>query len=450
MLKEYRYSGISLSGKTIQGIVLVHNSSTAKKLVNQLAVKHKLKINSILPKKNFIYNVKLPNGKKIKGKQSAYTKQEVANALARIGYHNAKILPVLLDFKPKPSSADIMMFVNLSSFLLKEKMTYDKILHMLSDEQTNSALKETLRNIEAELKAGKEGSEVFSRYQDIFGKFPAYMLGLATKSGNMAEVYDATAKFMERDQEYKKSMRQALLAPAFTVFATIVACMWYIVSIFPATARLFTKFGVKVPPMTDFTLKLSDFLGANFWWMILIFIVPIIIILRWWKTSKGRVWRDKFIIKLPVIGHLLHKSSIEIFFRVFSAIYSGAADNIETLQSSAEACRNAHMEKGVKEIAIPLMLKEGMSLVPALERADVFNRTSLSRLKTGAETGNVRQSAQQIALFYEKETSYKINNIIQYIQTLVGIFIALAITLLTVVSAEIAFIQPPTPGMTGM
>ncbi len=113
------------------------------------------------------------------------------------------------------------------------------------------------------------------------------------------------------------------------------------------------------------------------------------------------------LINLPIVGHLLHKSSIEIFFRVFSAIYAGAENNIETLHASAEACRNAYIEKGIKEIAIPLMLKEGMSLVPALAKAKVFNHGTLSRLKTGSETGNVLQSAQQICAFYEKETTYK-------------------------------------------
>jgi len=68
-------------------------------------------------------------------------------------------------------------------------MTYDKILRMLADEETNPTLKATLKKIESELKKGKEGTEVFNRYADVFGKFPAYMLGLATKSGNMAEVY---------------------------------------------------------------------------------------------------------------------------------------------------------------------------------------------------------------------------------------------------------------------
>jgi len=447
MLKEFRYTGINQSGNSVQGVVLASSKSNAKKLIHDTEIKQNISVNQIDQKTNFIYKIKLPSGKKVKGKQVAFSKLELAQALARIGYTNAKIEPVIFDFQSKPSFANILMFVNLSSFLLKEQMSYDKILRMLAEEETNPTLKATLKKIESELKKGKEGTEVFNRYADVFGKFPAYMLGLATKSGNMAEVYDATAKFMERDMEYKKSLKQALMTPMFTVLAMIAAVLYYIISIFPTTAELFIKSGVEVPKLTAATLQMSDFFAANWWWMGLLVIIPIIVLGIWWRTPGGRVWRDAMIIKLPVIGKLLHKSSIEIFCRVFAAIYSGAENNIETIQASAEACRNAHMEKNIKEITIPLMLKEGMSLVPALAAAKVFNQTTLSRFKTGSETGNVLTAAQQIAKFYEKETTYKMQNLIQSIQTLIGAFIGIVITALTVVSAEIATVSPKTPGM---
>ena len=445
MLSEFRYQGVTPSGKGVQGFVTAHSRSAAKKIINNLAAKHKIKINSIIKKKIFLYTVKLPSGKKLKGRQSAYTKGEVARALGTIGFKDAFIEPTLIDIKLKPPFNSILMFVNLSSFLLKEKMSYDKILRMLADEETNLTLREALKSIEGELKKGKEGTEVFARYADVFGKFPAYMLGLATKSGNMAEVYDATAKFMEREAEYRKSLKQALMEPALMVFAMVGAVMYYVIKIFPETALMFVKFGIDLPPLTAATLDLSDYFATNWWWMLLLIAIPIVVIAIWWQTPKGMVWRDRFIIRLPLIGHLLHKGSIEIFFRVFAAIYSGAENNIETLTASAEACRNKYIEKGVKEIAIPLMLKEGMSLVPALNKADVFNQNTLSRLKTGTESGNILQSAKQISTFYEKETSYKMQNLIQSIQTLVGMFIAIVITMLTVVSSEIAMISPNTP-----
>jgi type IV pilus assembly protein PilC len=79
-----------------------------------------------------------------------------------------------------------------------------------------------------------------------------------------------------------------------------------------------------------------------------------------------------------------------------------------------------------------------------MEQSGVFTRTALMRLKTGQETGTILQSAQQIATFYEAETTYKMNNLIEYIQSIVGLVVAIAITFLTVVSAEIATISPPT------
>ena len=447
MSNEFKYLGTTQSGKGVSGVIIAKNPGHAKQIVSEIARKHDLRINQILPRKKFLYSVKLSNGQKIKGKQAAFTKEEVGNALIKIGYTNFSIQPVLLDFQFKPSFASILLFVNLSSFMLKEKMSYDRILRLLAEDEANPTLKETLKKIESELKKGKNGTEVFNRYADVFGKFPAYMLGLATKSGNMAEVYDATAKFMTRDMEYRKSLRQALMSPLLTVVAMIGAVLYYLIKIFPATAKLFEKFGIELPVLTKNTLKLSDFLTASWVWIVIMMAVPLIALVLWWRTDNGKLFRDKFIIGLPIIGHLLHKSSIEIFFRVFSAIYGGAENNIETLRASAEACRNKYIEKGVKDIAIPLMLKEGMSLVPALQRAGVFNKSTLSRLKTGSETGNVLQSAKQICSFYEQETTYKMQNVIQSIQTLISMFVAIVITALTVVSAEIATIQPPPPGI---
>jgi type IV pilus assembly protein PilC len=230
----------------------------------------------------------------------------------------------------------------------------------------------------------------------------------------------------------------------FALLATLAAMIYYIVAIFPATAQLFLKYDMPLPPLTQKTLLASDWL-AIYWWVLLIAVaVPIFVIWRWWETPKGKIWRDKHLVKLPIIGHLLHKSSIEVYFRVFGTIYGGAGDNIETIKTAAEACRNAWMEERIKTVTIPSMLKDGMGFVEAMTEAGVFTRTSLTRMRTGQETGTLLQSAQQIATFYEAETTYKMDNLVEYIQTIVGMVIAIAITFLTVVSAEIATISPPT------
>lgn len=444
MIQEYRFKGYGPQGKLVQGTFSVGSSKEAKAYIAQLADKYQLRVESVERKRDYLYKVSIPGKKPFQGRQSAFSKDEVASALTKMGYQKYTINPVLFDLPIKPSNADIMMFIKLSATMLRDKMSFGKILEMLAEEQTNRAMKEALGQIETQLKAGAEGKEVFNRYGHIFGKFPAYMLGLATRSGNMAEVFDATSKFIERDMEIRKSIKSTLISPLFAVLATIAALAYYVVVIFPQTAQLFLKYNMPLPPLTKGTLELSAWLGKTWWIGLILVAIPVIVIWRWWSTTSGRIWRDKHLVKLPVLGNLFHKMSIEIYFRVFSVIYAGAGDNIETIRTAAEACRNAWMEDSIKKVTIPLMLKEGEAFVPAMEAAGIFTKTSLTRLRTGQETGNILQSAQQIATYYEAETSYKIHNLIEYIQTFIGFFIGIAISVLTIVSAEIATISPPT------
>ncbi len=441
---EFRFKGFGPQGKLVQGTFTVDTPKEAKLHIAKLAAKHQIRVSSLEKKRDWLYKVHIGGKKPFTGRQSAYSKDEVAAALRKMGYSNFSINPVLFDINIKPSLADIMMFIKLSSTMLKDKMSFGKILEMLAEEQTNRTFRDALQQIESQLKSGAEGKEVFMRFQHIFGRFPAFMLGLATRSGNMAEVFDATCKFIERDLEIRKNIKKAVISPMFAVIATLGATIYYVIDIFPATAELFLKYNMPLPPLTMKTLDASKWL-ADFWWILaLAFVIPVVAIWRWWQTPKGKIWRDQHIIKLPLVGHLIHKSSIEIYFRVFGTIYGGAGDNIETIRTAAEACRNAWMEDRIKRITIPLMLKEGEAFVPAMEAAGVFTRTSLTRLKTGQETGNILQSAQQIATYYEAETTYKMLAIIEYIQTIVGFIVAIAIVFLTVVSAEIATISPPT------
>jgi len=357
---------------------------------------------------------------------------------------NIKIQPVLLDFQPKPPFADIVMFISLASEMLKENMRYDEILKILGTDMPNKTLKRTIKYISRDLKQGQDGSVVFMKYSDVFGRFTSYMLGLASKSGNMARIYDNTAKYLERQHEFKKNVRQALVMPGITIIAIIIAVAYYIGVLFPEMTEMFMEHNIELPPMTAATLEVSYFLQVNWWWMTLAFFLPILILGYWLSTPKGRLFRDQMILKIPLVGNLIHKMSIEIFFRVFSTVYTGAGNNMEVIQLSAEACGNEYMEKRVKEITIPRMLKDGAGLIDALAEADVFTETVISRLNAGSATGSVKKSAEQIAMYYEKETSYKFRAILNSIDVTTALVIMVVMTFLIIVSSESAFIRPPT------
>ncbi len=446
-MPEFRVEGVSADGKPLQGIVEAESLKAARQRASQMASQRKFKLLNIVPRATWIYKVQRGTDKPITGEQKAFTRGEVEEALQKMGYRVIRVQKRFLDFKAKPPSTEIVTFVRVSADLIRQKLPFNEIMQLLVNDIQNKTLRETIKEINTELKQGKDSERAFVKHEAVLGRFTAHMLGLASKSGNMADIYESTAKFLERQAEFKKNLKSALIMPLVTLVVLFGAVVYYIGYIFPATAGLFRKFGIPLPPMTAATMAFSDFLVENIGIILIATIVPTLIALKFFTTERGRFILDSYVWKIPIIGSLLHKSSIEIFCRVFYALYSGAGENIEVIRMAAEACGNKYMEHQIKTVALPMMTQKGAGITEAFEACGVFTKTALSRFHSGAETGTVKHTALQLAEYYEKETSYKMRNAIDYIQVIISMIIMVVLTALTIVSSETATVRPKNPAM---
>ena len=72
------------------------------------------------------------------------------------------------------------------------------------------------------------------------------------------------------------------------MFVLLLAVLFYVGYIFPETAKLFVRFGIDLPPMTAFTLDISDFLVANPILIAAFTFIPPIALLFYIRTPKGK------------------------------------------------------------------------------------------------------------------------------------------------------------------
>jgi type IV pilus assembly protein PilC len=445
-MAEFRYQGITLSGKPVQGMVFAPSRFEARRRIGEIAADHRVRLLALHKRVPFLYKVrKVENNKVLSGEILAFTAEEVRESLARMGYQILEVRRRLFRLNLPVPQKEVVIFMRLCADLLREQFPYDEILSMLANDMENRRLRETVLEIHKDLKMGKEGRQVYLKHAEVLGKFTAHMLSIASTSGNMAEVYENTAKFLERSSEFRKNIRSSLFMPGVVVVASIAALIFYVMYIFPKIAGLLVKYKVEVPPMTAATLAASQFLQNHYWWLLLVLLVPIVSIVAYFRSEKGRIHWHRMLISLPVVGKLIYKTSIEVFARVFHALYSGSGENIEVINIAAEACRNHYIEKQIKEVVIPSMLREGKGFSDALEASGVFPKNAISGLRTGEESGTMREAMLRLANFYEKETTHKMTRVIDLIQLSLSIFISLLIVGITLLSSEVGFVSPPTP-----
>ncbi|OPZ64701.1 MAG: Bacterial type II secretion system protein F domain protein [bacterium ADurb.Bin478] len=94
-----------------------------------------------------------------------------------------------------------------------------------------------------------------------------------------------------------------------------------------------------------------------------------------------------------------------------------------------------------------MMVRDGRGLVESMKAANVFTENAINRLNAGAESGTLKKVTAQIANFYERETSYRMKAIVDWVQVVIAFFIMVVMTALTIVSSETAVVTPKLPGM---
>jgi type IV pilus assembly protein PilC len=441
-VREFRFTGINDSGQPVRGTIVAPSRRSATQRVSELASSHGFRLSEIEQRQVFLYKIRTVDGKVQSGEQKAFSNDEVTAALERMGLEVLRVEKKLLDYQSKPSSADLVMFVRLAANMLSRKLPFDEILSLLLVDTSSKALRAVIQDLLADLKGGMEAQQAFMKHQHTLGKFTAYMLGLATASGNMAEMFEATAKYLERKDEFRKQVRSAMITPAVTLFAAIAAFIWFVWSIIPSYAGLFSNYNITLPPLTQASLNFAAWMDV---WYPAVFLVTFGVIgagIAWGRTTRGRFLIHKYMIRLPAIGVLLHKLNLEVFCRVFGVLYSGSGENEEVMKIAAEATGNTFIEHQVKTITVPMMMARGVDVIQSMEASGVFLPMAIARFRSGAETGSVRESADEMAEFYEKECTLKMQTAVESIKTGMAIFISLIVALLTVISAESALISP--------
>ena len=150
------------------------------------------------------------------------------------------------------------------------------------------------------------------------------------------------------------------------------------------------------------------------------------------------------IIKIPYVGNILRNTSTEIFCRVLGILYTSSSENVEAIQIAAEASGNVYLTHRIRTVTVPNMLKYGTELSKALNSADFFPDVFISRFSTASETGAVKDTAMQVADYYQLENQFSMKNLMSFIEIMITVVIMAALVFLTILSTETASlnIQP--------
>jgi len=307
----------------------------------------------------------------------------------------------------KVTTSDISNFTTRLASLLKAKMPLAKSLLSLERQSDKESLTKLIGSIFAKVNEGTHLSEAFAAYPKHFNALYVNLVKVGEVGGVLDESLKRVADIRKRDKEMISKLKSAMTYPIVMVVIMLGSIGVLIGFVVPNFVSAFGDMGMVLPLPTRILIAGSNILG-KWWWVILIVIILLIVaFVSFKKKEKGQLALDKYKIKMPLVGNLIHEISLSRFTLSLGSLVGSGVSLVQALEATVGITGNTYITDSLKLLVNEV--KEGQPLSTTFKsRPFFFPDLAVEMTQTGEETGNLHEMLENLGSYYLEESDKKI------------------------------------------
>lgn len=333
-------------------------------------------------------------------------------------------IPVL-PFEKKIKDRDFIMINQELVALIKAGYPILKCVQIIVKRVKNIHLKELLMKVENEIRGGKSLSEAFAPYEKNFSTVYIASLMAGERSGNLAGTINRYIDYAKVVSQTKARIRAALTYPTLLILFAFILLMILLNFILPRFTVFYADFEAELPAITRGLLAFSQFLRANFLFLIAFVFLLYLVYSLLKRNEKTLVIRDRIKLKIPYGGSILIESGVSLFSRTLGLILEAGISLVSAVGIANHAVPNYFIIQ--KSRQLPELIKDGKSLSESLSRIDFFPPLSLDMIRIGEASANLEGMLSEVADYYDEKIQAKIDIFISLIEPIVIVFMGLIV-----------------------
>jgi general secretion pathway protein F len=322
--------------------------------------------------------------------------------------------------------------------LLKAHIQLERALGIIADGMIDKKQKEIVNDIRRGLHEGKKFSSLIRAHGNCFPPIYANLIEAGEESGALIDVIAELQNFLN----YKKEMNEFLITssiyPAIILLVTFGVVILLFTVFIPRFSKIFFDMGRELPLPTAIMLWISKFI-TELWWLWFICIGAILFgISKIRKGGRAKIWWDKKILKIPLLGQLIQTLEIGRFIKTLAVLLKNNVHLINSVRIASKVIQNTQIAKSFANINSEL--KGGAKLSHALSKSEYMPKIVTQMLGIGEESGNMGDMLNQVADQQEKTMKVKIKRLLSLFEPAVILFLAVVV-LAVVISIFLAILE---------
>ncbi|MDY6010102.1 MAG: type II secretion system F family protein [Duodenibacillus sp.] len=410
MAQDYRYKAVNLQGQKVEGTIAAESIDDAKA---------QLFARALAP----VSVSAASSSSKKADKRPAKKGEEIPLRTHLVGLLSARV-----------STADLVLFTKQLRTLYVAGISLAEIFTILAQQLESKPLRKVCAAIEERIHAGESLRSAFAAHPKVFNHLYVAMIEAGERSGALPRVLERLVFMLEHEDRIKTQIAAALRYPKMLVATMLGAFLVLLNYVVPQFAAVYASARVALPWPTVVAIEMNRFL-SDYWWIAISATVALVVGARMWlKTDRGRFLKDKWTMRIPVVGPLVQKSVMARFAAIFSILQQSGVTIIEAMDVLTETVDNAFFAAQFEEVKE--RLRAGGGIADSIGAVEGFSPLAVQLLSVGEKASHLEEMMDVLSRHYDEEVRLQVDKLTEYLGPalilclgVVVLFFALAIFL---------------------
>ncbi|MCS5710828.1 type II secretion system F family protein [Candidatus Berkiella aquae] len=370
----------------------------------------------------FSYECMNAQGLKVQGEISAANITLAKADLRRQGLNPISVrrqsTPLFAKRKKKVSAAEISHFSRQMATMMSAGVPLVQSFDIVAKGTDHEGVRDLVLAIKAEVEAGRSFSEALKQHPLYFDQLFCNLVAAGEASGSLETMLDRIATYKEKTESLKRKIKKALFYPCAVVVVAIIVTAILLIFVVPQFEQLFKGFGADLPYFTKMVIHISNFVQKS-WWLILGLAIAALWSFGYSRKKYPAVQQavDKLVLKLPIVGPILHKAAIARYARTLSTTFAAGVPLVEALESVAGATGNIVYSKAV--LYIRDAVSTGSQMQVAMRTTGIFPNMVVQMVAIGEESGALDKMLAKVATIFEEEVDAAVDGLSSLLEPII-------------------------------
>ena len=323
---------------------------------------------------------------------------------------------------------DLAIITRQMATLLDSGLTVEETLSAMIRQSEGNKLKGLMSDIRSLVTEGYSLSDAISLYPKSFPEIYRSSILAGEQSGNLAEVLERLADYLETRHGIQQRLKEAMVYPLFLISFCILIVVGLVTFVVPKVVKVFEDTGQELPGLTKAVIALSEFLQNYGLLLLIIIIVLAIFTNQFFQRPKAKFWLHNQYLVFPGIRRLTRNINTARMARTLSIMIGSRVPLLTAMRAAEGVLSNVVMKRNLKHAATEV--SEGISISRALDKSGNYSPLLIQMVASGENSGKLDHMLEKAASATEREVESRINMLVGVLGPAMILFMGVIVTVI--------------------